>query len=72
MEAFVVEKILDSRVCHGSLQYFVDWTSYGPQDGEWVAASNFDDNDYLVLDFHRSKPRKPGADCIQHLAKLDA
>ncbi|SGY22615.1 BQ5605_C019g08829 [Microbotryum silenes-dioicae] len=71
-EAFVVERILDSRVRHGSLQYFVDWTGYGPQDREWVDASDFDDDDALVLDFHRSKPRKPGADRIQHLAELDA
>ncbi|SCZ91572.1 BZ3500_MvSof-1268-A1-R1_Chr1-2g01497 [Microbotryum saponariae] len=69
---FVVERILDSRVRHGLLQYFIDWTGYGPQDREWVDASNFDDDDALVLDFHRSKPRKPGADRIQHLAELDA
>ncbi|SCV67917.1 BQ2448_5528 [Microbotryum intermedium] len=71
-EAFVVEKILNSCVRHGSLQYFVDWTGYGPQDREWVAASDFDDDDPLVLNFHRSKPRKPGANRIQHLAELDA
>ncbi|SGY15944.1 BQ5605_C012g06709 [Microbotryum silenes-dioicae] len=66
-EAFVVERILNSRVCHGSLQYFIDWTGYGPQDREWVDTSNFDDDNALVLDFHHSKPCKPGADCIQHL-----
>ncbi|SGY57078.1 BQ5605_C006g04218 [Microbotryum silenes-dioicae] len=56
-------RTLDSCICHGSLQYFVDvdWTGYGPQDREWVDASDFDDDDSLVLDFHRSKPRKPGA-----------
>ncbi|SCV67085.1 BQ2448_5731 [Microbotryum intermedium] len=71
-EAFVVKKILDSCVHHGSLQYFVDWTGYGPQDCEWVAASNFNDDDPLVLNFHRLKPCKPGANHIQHLAELNA
>ncbi|SCZ91750.1 BZ3500_MvSof-1268-A1-R1_Chr5-1g07649 [Microbotryum saponariae] len=39
-EAFVVERILDSRVRHGSLQYFVDWTGYGPQDRDFATPSS--------------------------------
>ena len=61
-EAFKVEHILDSRIRRRQLQYFCRFVGYGPQDDEWVRASDFDNDDSLVLDFHRSHPGQPGVE----------
>ncbi|SCV70662.1 BQ2448_3424 [Microbotryum intermedium] len=68
-EEYQVEQILDSRNNHRSrgLEYFVDWTGYGPQDRQWVSAANFDDDDSLVIESHTAHPHKPGAEHIQGL-----
>ncbi|SGZ11730.1 BQ5605_C028g10452 [Microbotryum silenes-dioicae] len=68
-EEYQVEQILDSRNNRRSrrLEYFVDWTGYGPQDRQWVSAADFDDDDSLVIEFHTRHPHKPGFERIQGL-----
>ncbi|SGY19858.1 BQ5605_C017g08353 [Microbotryum silenes-dioicae] len=68
-EEYQVEQILDSRNNRRSrrLEYFVDWTGYGPQDRQWVSAADFDDDDSLVIKFHTRHPHKPGFERIQGL-----
>ncbi|SGZ26524.1 BQ5605_C024g09932 [Microbotryum silenes-dioicae] len=68
-EEYQVEQILDSRNNRRSrrLEYFVDWTGYGPQDRQWVSAADFDDDDSLVIEFHTRYPHKPGFERIQGL-----
>ncbi|SGY83011.1 BQ5605_C009g05613 [Microbotryum silenes-dioicae] len=68
-EEYQVEQILDSRNNRRSrrLEYFVDWTGYGPQDRQWVSAADFDDDGSLVIEFHTRHPHKPGFERIQGL-----
>ncbi|SGY78585.1 BQ5605_C008g04896 [Microbotryum silenes-dioicae] len=68
-EGYQVKQILDSRNNRRSrrLEYFVDWTGYGPQDRQWVSAADFDYDDSLVIEFHTRHPHKPGFERIQGL-----
>jgi len=56
--AFEVEQIVDSRHVHRKLSYFVKWKGYDNEDMR-VAASDFDFDDSLVLDYARRHPIKP-------------
>ena len=64
-EAFEVEAILDSRIRNRQLQYFCRWLGYGPEEDTWTRALDFDDDDTLVLDFHRAHPDKPGSERLR-------
>ena len=59
-EAYEVEQILDSKILRKKLVYFVHWTGYAVNDRSWVQASDFEDDDDLVVDFHTAYPSKPG------------
>lgn len=61
-----VESILDSRIRHRRLQYFVTFVGYGPEEHQWVSAQDFDDDDQLVLQFHTNNPGKPGEQRIRN------
>lgn len=61
-EEWEVAEILDSRLRRRKLQYLVDWKGFGVQDRCWVDASDFHDDDELVVDFHTKYPSKPGAE----------
>ncbi|KAG8819677.1 hypothetical protein FRC17_010364 [Serendipita sp. 399] len=64
--AYEVSEILDSkwdrRFKPQRLLYNVRWKGYEGTAEEfgWTAADDFEDDDSLVLDFHRAYPRKPG------------
>src|SRR4030081_3615983 len=58
-EEHEVARILDSRIFRRRLQYLVDWTGYGPEECSWVSASDFEDDDPLVLEFHQTHPSCP-------------
>lgn len=58
-EEWEVSDILNSRVYRGRLQYFVDWAGYDAEDRSWVSSDDFNDDDDLVVEFHRQHPNKP-------------
>lgn len=59
-ERYIAEKILDSRMYHDQLDYWIHWQGYGVQDRTWCWASDYADDDPIVVDFHTRHPHKPG------------
>ena len=57
-EEYVVERILDSRLRRGKLQFKVKWKGYGAEENSWEAASDVH-AEALVKDFYRSNPGAP-------------
>lgn len=55
-----VEKIKDSRLYYGKLQYQADWKNY-PRDDQWYNADNFDNAQAALAEFHSQYPTKPSA-----------
>jgi transposase InsO family protein len=58
-EEWEVEKILNSRVSRGVLQYQVSWVGYDP-DPTWYPAWNFVGSPHLIKEFYELYPTKPG------------
>jgi hypothetical protein len=58
-KAYVVSKILDSKVTRGQLQYLVSWEGYDASSNEWVDANDFHDDEVLGLDYHGTYPDRP-------------
>ena len=42
-EQWEVEKVLDSRIYYGKLQYLVKWLEYSDTDNEWLKSSELDE-----------------------------
>jgi hypothetical protein len=59
-EHWEVETILNSRLHRRQLQYLVHWKGFDDIDRSWIPASEFQDDDSLVIDFHTRHPDKPG------------
>jgi len=57
-EHYEVEKILDSRLYRGKLQYLVKWKGFGYEENSWAS-----ENDVfaprLIRDFHQTNPAAP-------------
>jgi hypothetical protein len=59
-EHWQVEAILDSQLHRRQLRYLVHWQGFDESDRSWIPASEFHDDDQLVVDFHTKYPDKPG------------
>ena len=57
-EEYVVEKILDSRLRCGKLQFKVKWKGYGVEEDSWESAADVH-ADALIKDFYRTTPGAP-------------
>jgi len=57
--AFLVQRILSSRIHRKRLQYLVRWEGYSSEDDSWVPHTEFHHDDSLVLDFHAAHPTLP-------------
>ena len=57
--AFLVQRILSSRIYRKRLQYLVQWEGYSSEDDSWVPHTEFHHDDSLVLDFHTAQPTLP-------------
>jgi len=58
-EEFEVETVLDSRLRHGQLQYFVHWKDWPISSRTWEPAANLANAPGPVDAFHRAYPHKP-------------
>ncbi|SLM38743.1 Reverse transcriptase domain [Lasallia pustulata] len=55
---YVVEKVLQSQLVDGQLQYLVKWKGYSMNNNMWEPASQFTSKKVLQ-DFHRHHPEQP-------------
>jgi hypothetical protein len=58
-EHYEIESILDSRIWHKKLQYFVKWLGWPDAENQWISPQEIR-ADELIEEFHRKYPRKPG------------
>jgi len=58
-EEYIVEKILDSRMFRGKLQYLVQWEGYGVEHNQWEYAHHIKNAPERVANFHRMNPAAP-------------
>ena len=56
---YEVERILDSQVFRGRLEYLVHWKGYGAADDQWVPARDVSGARRLVAEFHKRNPEAP-------------
>ena len=54
-----VERIKNSRLVRGRLEYQADWKGWDP-DNRWYPAENFKNSPLKLRDFHADYPDKPG------------
>ena len=58
-EEFEVEKILDSRIHRGGVQYLVAWVGYDASENTWEPFCNLTNATSLLEDFHLNFPSRP-------------
>uniref|UniRef100_A0A8C5LHF3 Chromo domain-containing protein n=1 Tax=Leptobrachium leishanense TaxID=445787 RepID=A0A8C5LHF3_9ANUR len=61
---YEVDRVLDSRLLRGALQYLVQWKGYGPEERSWEPAS-FVHAPSCLRAFHRAHPDRPGPFCVR-------
>ena len=59
IEEYEVEKILDSRIFRGKVEYLVRWKGYGVEEDEWRPSRDVRGSKRLVAEFHRTHPQAP-------------
>jgi Integrase zinc binding domain/Chromo (CHRromatin Organisation MOdifier) domain/Integrase core domain len=56
---YEVKEVLDSRIRHNKLEYFVDWVGYAPHERSWEPASYLDHATEEIARFHERYPDRP-------------
>ena len=59
IEEYEVEKILDSRIFHGKVEYLVRWKAYGVEEDKWRPVCDVQGSKQLVTEFHYTHPQAP-------------
>src|SRR6266481_755817 len=59
VEEYKVEKILDSRLFRGKIEYLVCWKGYGVEEDEWRPVQDIRGSKRLVAAFHHAHPGAP-------------
>ena len=58
-DEFEVEKILDSKIIRGRVQYLVKWIGYDDSDNSWLPVRNVKNSKKLLDEFHIKHPDAP-------------
>ena len=59
IEEYKVEKILDSQILCGKVEYLVHWKGYGIEGDKWHPAHDVQGSEQLVPKFHCTHPQAP-------------
>ena len=59
IEEYEVEKILDSQILCGKVEYLVCWKGYGVDEDEWHPVRNVQGSKQLIAEFHCTYPQAP-------------
>lgn len=62
---YEVEKILDSRIHRGRLQYLVSWLGYDESERSWEPISHLNGCRELIEEFKRKNPDKPSKEDLR-------
>ena len=59
IEEYEVEKILNSQIFRGKVEYLVCWKGYGVEEDEWCPVRDVQGSKQLVAEFHRTHLQAP-------------
>ena len=59
VEEYEVEKILDSWILHGKVEYLVRWKGYGVEEDKWRPVHDLQGSKQLVAEFHHTHLQAP-------------
>ena len=59
IEEYEVEKILNSQIFHGKVEYLVCWKGYGVEEDEWRPVCDVQGSKQLIAEFHCTHPQAP-------------
>jgi hypothetical protein len=63
---YVVDQVLDSKIEHGKLKYYIDWEGYPPEDRTWEPDSHLKNAKEAVARFHSRHPNRPSPADLLH------
>ena len=59
IKEYKVEKILDSWLLCGKVEYLVHWKGYGVEEDKWHPVHNVQGSKQLITEFHHTHPQAP-------------
>jgi len=59
IEEYEVEKILDSQILCGKVEYLVPWKGYGVEEDKWCPACDVQGSKQLIAKFHHTHLQAP-------------
>ena len=72
IEEYEVEKILESQILHGKVEYLVHWKGYGVEEDKWCPVCDVQGSKQLVAEFHCTHPQAPWRSPLANIVHQDA